>query len=224
MKKYAPMKTKDEQAAEAFSVAALKIARQRRRHRPYGDGDTLIYGQFFADYPCVSRDLETQVRYWDMRLSGESHKMAELLAVGKFPAFKSDATFNAGRANGAQFETTPGLGDYYRGIAEAAGVSTTGRYYSAGLADFPGDPTAWVADRADVLRVAKDKGYKVSGDVEYDPGEREPMPDVAVAPEIVAEQVDAYMAKDPGERRADVEERITAVLTGAVNPSPEVWE
>jgi hypothetical protein len=63
-------------------------------------------------------------------------------------------------------------------------------------------------------------GYKVRGDVNNAPGEREPMPDIAIAPEIVNEFVDEYMALDSGERRGDVEERMTRLLTGADDPHP----
>lgn len=158
--------------------------------------------------------------YQRMRIDGQSHKMAIMLASRSFPGVRTDATFNTGRCNGNQFADKPALGDHYRRIAEAAGVSTTGKHYCSGLADFPGDPTAWISDRGDVLRVAREKGYRVSGDVEYDPGEREPMPDVAIDPAIVENAVDIYMAEQPGERRADVEERFTELLSGAVDPNP----
>lgn len=171
-------------------------------------------------YPYISGVPEIQGRYEGMRAAGEGHRLAEMLAMRAFPGFVSDKTFNAGRCNGNQFEGTPAQGDFYKGLAEAAGVSTTGKYYSAGLADFPGDPAAWVSGRGDVLRVAREKGFRVTGQVDYDPGEREPMPDVAIDPEIVEGQVRAYMAKDPGERVDDVRERITGMLTGAVDCNP----
>jgi hypothetical protein len=159
-------------------------------------------------------------RYQRMRIDGTSHKLAVMLASRSFPGVRTDATFNHGRCNGNQFETHPALGDQYRRLADAAGVSTTGKFYSSGLADFPGDPTAWVSDRGDVLRVARLKGMRVRGDVEHDPGEREPMPDVPIAPEIVKGFVDDYMTQDTGERRADVEERFTRLLTGEVDDNP----
>ena len=52
------------------------------------------------------------------------------------------ADFNKGRVNGNQFEHVPVLGDYSRKLAEDAGVSTTGKTYTRGPAEFPGDPTA----------------------------------------------------------------------------------
>jgi hypothetical protein len=203
----------------ALLVAARRKARRLVPLRPFRDDETITFGWIVCE-PPVSDDFETLVRYWAMRLDGQSHRFAEMMATRSFPAVKTDATFNRGRCNGNQFEDTPGLGDYYKGMAEAAGVSTTGKHYCSGLADFPGDPTAWISDRGDVLRIARAKGYRVSGDVNYDPGEREPMPDVAIAPDIVNEFVDDYMELDSGERRGDVEERATQLLTGAVDPHP----
>jgi hypothetical protein len=205
----------------AYQIAAREEARRQLRSQPFEDGDYIIFGSpgSASDYP-ISRDFDVQVRYWQMRFRGQSHNLAEMLATRSFPGVKTDATFNHGRCNGNQFETHPALGDQYRRLADAAGVSTTGKFYSSGLADFPGDPTAWVSDRGDVLRVARLKGMRVRGDVEHDPGEREPMPDVPIAPEIVKGFVDDYMTQDTGERRADVEERFTRLLTGEVDDNP----
>jgi hypothetical protein len=155
-----------------------------------------------------------------MRIDGQSHKMAVMLATRSFPGVRTDATFNEGRCNGNQFEAHPALGDQYRRIADASGVSTTGKWYCSGLADFPGDPTAWVSDRGDVLRVARLKGYRVSGAVEYDPGPRDPMPDVPIADDILQDAIEGEMEDDPGQRREDVEERMFQLLTGAVDPNP----
>jgi hypothetical protein len=159
-----------------------------------------------------------------MREAGESHNISEMLATQDFPGTRTDREFNQGRCNGNQFEKTPGLGDYYKARAEAAGVNTTGKTYLSGLASFPGDPTAWVSDRHDVLRVCREKGFKCSGAVDYTPPEAEPIPDVPIAEDIVEREVDAYMANDPGERRADVEERVTAMLTGSVDANPLLVE
>lgn len=217
------------QLGDGHDYALLVTARRRARRavplEPYRDGEplqpdpTMTLG-WIADQPTISRDFAVLVAYWTMRFRGEGHKFAEMMATRSFPRLNTDATFNRGRCNGNQFADKPGLGDYYRGMAEAAGVATTGKHYCSGLADFPGDPTAWIADRHDVLRIAKAKGYRVRGDVEYDPGEREPMPDVAIAPDIVNEFVDEYMELDSGERRGDVEERLVGLLTGAVDPHP----
>ncbi len=171
-------------------------------------------------YPTIHHNVRAQAHYIRCRENGCSHQFAEMLALRKFPGLKTDNIFNKGRCNGNQFEKVPGLGDHYRRIAEAAGVSVTGRFYCAGLADFPGDPTAWVSDRGDVLRVARAKGMRVHGYVEHDPGERPPMPDVPVAPELIEAEVAARLEEDPGLRIDDVREEVKKLRTGAVDPNP----
>lgn len=159
--------------------------------------------------------------HYDLCISnGCGPRLAEVLALRAFPAIRTDATFNRGRCNGNQFEDTPGLGNTYKAVADEAGVSVTGKTYLSGLAEYPGDPEAWVSDRGDVLRVAKKKGMKVSGDVNYVPPEREPSPDVPIASDILRREVDAYLELDPGARVEDVEERVFNALTGRVDLNP----
>lgn len=171
-------------------------------------------------WPVVSLNSSVQSRYELMRQNGQSHSIAEILACRAFPGVKTDSVFNEGRCNGSQFEKHPLLGDYYKAKAEAAGVSTTGKYYCSGLARFPGDPKAWISDRSDVKRVADENGFAVHGYVEHD-GRRNdeaPMPDMKIDPRIVQEEVDEIMAQSPGARREDVEERVTQLRTGAIAP------
>jgi hypothetical protein len=153
----------------AWTWAADKAARKEIGIRPYQDGDELSFGA--GDRRTyVSPDWQTQVNYSRMRNLGESHAMAEMLALKTFPAVRGlDSDFNKGRCNGNQFEQTPGMGNLYRSMAEAAGVSTTGKQYMHGLAEFPGDPGAWVNGTGDVLRIAKERGFNVQGAVEYTP-------------------------------------------------------
>lgn len=159
-------------------------------------------------------------RYIQCRLNGCSHRLAEMLAARKFPALKTDSTFNAGRCNGNQFEDVPGLGDHYKKIAEAAGVSTTGKYYCSGLADFPGDPTAWVSDRGDVLRVAREKNLNVDGDVTHRASEREPIPDIDVADDLIDREVAEILDEDPTRDRMEVREEVRRLRSGEVDPNP----
>ncbi len=113
-------------------------------------------------FPVVSRDIVIQARYENMRLAGESHNMAEILATRSYPGIKTDAIFNEGKFSGSdgRIDTEQ---TWLRAQAEAAGVSTAGKWYCRGLASFPGDPTAWVGDRGDVLRIARERGMKVHG-------------------------------------------------------------
>lgn len=178
----------------------------------------------YPDYPQISSDPRVQVRYIKMRKAGESHSMAEMLATRSFPGVRTDSTFNEGRCNGNQFESHPGLGNHYQGIAAAAGVSTTGKTYLSSLADFPGDPKAWVSGRGDILRVCEERGYKCSGAVEYQPDSwaHEPQSDVTIGDDIIQNEVDDIMdmGEAEGLRRSDVEEKVRELRSGAVDPNP----
>jgi hypothetical protein len=135
------------------------------------------------------------------RGEADRRRLEEMLETRKGPSVRTDSTFLAGHCNGSQFEATPWVGDFYRGVAEKAGVNTVGKVYKAGLASYPGDPTAWVSGRGDVERVAREKGMRVEGDVNCDytkagPWE-EPPPDVDVAPDVVEQRVMQMVAENP---------------------------
>lgn len=172
--------------------------------------------------PIEFRSLKEKSHYELCLANGCSPRLAEVLATRSFPSVKTDATFNQGRCNGNQFEHVPGRGNSYKALADAAGVSVTGKHYCAGLADYPGDPTAWVSDRGDVLRVARMKNMKVTGDVNYTPHEVDPGEDIPIAREILEREVERAMEQDPGRRLADVEEQQFNRLTGKVDLSPEL--
>ena len=159
-------------------------------------------------------------RYYLMRISGESHNMALVLASRSFPGVRTDNTFNIGRCNGNQFESQPQMGDYYRSVAESHGVSTTGKTYIAQLAEFPGDPKAWVSGRGDVERVCAERGYDCEGSVSFKSGDRDPSPDVSIAPDLVDREVDELLEVNPGARREDLVEHVTALRSGSIDPNP----
>lgn len=173
----------------------------------------------FFDYPYASRLNSAQLlEYMKMRFSGESHTMSELLASRSFPGIKTDAIFNEGRFSGEAGR----IGMEQRWLqeqAEAVGVSTTGKFYCRGLADFPGDPTAWVSDRGDVLRVAREKNMTVHGYVEHEGRQVEPAADVRIADDLVEGEVNEIMAECPGADREMVREEVFAVRTGGVDPN-----
>ncbi len=160
--------------------------------------------------------------YIECRENGCSVNLAACLASRSFPGIKTDSIFNEGRFSGEdQFAKCPAQGAWLRAQAEAAGVNTTGKYYLSGLASFPGDPTAWVSDRGDVLRVAEAKGLRIKdGYVTYEPGEAEPMPDVMIADDIVEREVDSLMIENPGARREDMREQVYALRSGGQDPNP----
>jgi hypothetical protein len=158
-----------------------------------------------------------------MRLAGESHSMAEVLATRSFPGVRSDAIFNE-----AKFSGTAGRVHaeelWLRQQAELAGVSTTGKWYCRGLASFPGDPTAWIDSRGDVLRIAREKNMTVHGYVEHKGREVESMPDVAIAEDIVEAEVRDILGADPGACAEDVRDEVVQLRSGQVDPHPLLVE
>lgn len=171
------------------------------------------------DWIVVSKDPEVQAFYEAMRLSGESHNLAECLALKKFPSFTSDDIFIKGTLCSDRGKVGPEE-LWLKQKAEAVGVSTTGKMYMRGLADYPGDPTAWVSDSHDVLEVARRKNYSVDGLVKYRAHEVEPMPDVPIDPALVEMEVQALAAEDPGARIEDLREQVTALRSGTADPNP----
>ncbi|MBX6312827.1 MAG: hypothetical protein IRY99_07925 [Isosphaeraceae bacterium] len=161
-------------------------------------------------------------RYKAMRLDGQSHTFALMLATKRFPGIRTDSTFNVGRVNGNQFEDCPLRGDYYKRMAEAAGVSTTGKFYSGALARFPGDPEAWISGRGDVERLCRERGWNCSGDVTVRaPRYADPITEVKLDPSIVDDEVDARIEAQPelASRRSELWEQTYALRSGAVDPS-----
>lgn len=128
---------------------------------------------------------------------------------------KTDREFLRGHgANGAQFQDTPEVGDYYRQVAESRGQNTKGKVYLSGLAEFPGDPRAWVDGRGDAQRVLEERGWGGEGDVRVKAAEATgPVERVPVAPDLVENRIEQMAAadpsvleKDPGELRHEVTE------------------
>lgn len=101
--------------------------------------------------------------YSKMIASGVSPKLADMLASRTPPGASTDREFLHGHCNGNQFEGSQSMGDYYQSYAKKAGVSTKGKIYLSSLAHFPGDPKAWVSDRAHAAKVIDDNGWGAEG-------------------------------------------------------------
>ena len=154
-----------------------------------------------------------------MRLAGQSHRMAEMLATRTFPGVKTDSIFNEGKFSSDRGKVGPEE-VWLREQAEAAGVSTNGRWYCKGLASFPGDPTAWVDGRGDVLRIARAKNMTVYGYVEHKGRQTDPGVDTPIADDIVDDEVRDILDSCPGARVEDVRERVHALRSGRIDPNP----
>lgn len=126
--------------------------------------EQLAYERGFS-LPIISSASEIQANYLAMRLNGESHKTAEMLAFAQPPQSRTDREFLRGHCNGNQFAGMPAVGDYYKSIARQAGQDPVGKVYMHSLARFPGDPQAWIAGRGDVQRLVEDRGWSCEGSV-----------------------------------------------------------
>lgn len=135
------------------------------------------------ELPVISKDCTVQSAYEEMRRAGQSHNIAEMLALRRLPACKTDREFLAGHCNGSQFAKDAVLGNRYKEVAEQRGADVTGKVYLSGLAAFPGDPRAWVADRSDAEKVIRERGWSseglinVKGQTEGKPSEPIPLAD-----------------------------------------------
>jgi hypothetical protein len=134
-----------------------------------------------------------------MRVKGEGHRLAEMLALGSAPALLTDAVFLEGLScNGSQFEGQEVVGDFYKREAALAGVSVKGKVYLSSLALYPGDPRAWVSGRGDVERVCRERGFTASGAVNVQGGiTGTPPEDVDVAPDIIEQRALDRLEVDP---------------------------
>lgn len=153
--------------------------------------------------------------------NGCSTELAYMLASRKFPGIAgTDSIFNAGK-----FQGTNGIDAEERWLrqrAERSGVSTTGKWYCRGLAEYPGDPRAWIDGAGDVKRIAEERNYSVSGMVNHRAHEVEPMPDIPVAPELVENRVNMMMEDNPGADRAELTSMMYDVMAPKEVPySPE---
>lgn len=88
---------------------------------------------------------------------GEGGKLREMLATGQVPAGMTDSVFLEGVTDNSQQQRLGKFAEQFKAQALAAGVDPKGKLYASGLASFPGDPTAWVSNRADVARVCGEK-------------------------------------------------------------------
>ncbi len=116
------------------------------------------------------------------------------------PLVKSNTSYFRGAQYGAaQFAgSDPLVRESYLGAARRAGVSTNGKVYMHGLAEYPGDPRAWVDDVGDARRYIESRGWgspdlgiKARNDVEVPPIPiGEDLVDRALAERVEAGQID----------------------------------
>ena len=160
--------------------------------------------------PKVSDNMQIQRAYEECRENGCSHMLAEMLALRQPPMSKTDREFLEGHCNGNQFERTPYAGNYYRKVAKKAGMDITGKVYQAGLAEYPGDPHAWVSGRSDVKRRCEEKGWGCDGAVTLPVRNIRAPDEIAVADDILEERVQDAIDQQPelASKRAELKHEI----------------
>lgn len=208
-----------------MSVFAMKA---EERNWLCGLSDKHLCLRYCDRLPVVSGQPAQQAAYLRMRLRGESHNMAELLALRRFPSVRGlNADFMRGANSGDDDTKTDTLNAHYACLAKVNGTDINGKKYIPGLAAFPGDPQAWVSGTDDVRRVCADRGWNCSGLVEYQAAPAAPSLDVPIAKDIVEQHVAACLRGfEEGDHTpqliADIRESVTAELSGAVDLSPEL--
>lgn len=150
---------------------------------------------------------KSQRAHYNLCISqGTCHALAEMFALGQPPQSNTDREFLMGTENGRQFEHSPEMGDHHAALAREAGVDITGKVYKAGLAEYPGDPRAWVSGRGDVLRILNERGWGCEGAVNV------PVTNIAeptgggLSPDLVEAEVQDILETVPDPAFVDVQD------------------
>lgn len=144
--------------------------------------------------------------YFTCRINGWSHAGAMMMALASPPMSNTDREFLQGHVNGSQFQHNEARGDYYAKAAKEAGVSTTGKVYISGLAEFPGDPRAWVSGRGEAQRVCEERGWEAEGAVNVKGRQFDHGPPIELADDIVEAEASRVLAKHPEPQTVNHEE------------------
>lgn len=124
-------------------------------------------GHVDRPWPLISSHGSIQALYERMRCEGQSHNLAEMFAFQAPPMSDSDREFLEGRNDNSEQARLGQFAEQYRTQAARAGVDTKGRVYQSGLALFPGDPKAWVANKGEVKRVCEERNFGCEGAVSH---------------------------------------------------------
>lgn len=138
-------------------------------------------------------------------------RWAEMVALKCPPGTRgTDRAFNEGRLNQQQFDDMPKrMAQRILREASAAGISTHGKQYCAGLADKRAycDPEAWVDSTADIVRVARNRNLSVEGIVSHK-GTPVPPKRAVLSEGIIKEEMRHYRKLHPGMKKADLRQMI----------------
>ena len=138
-------------------------------------------------------------------------RWATMVALQQPPGTSgTDRAFLEGRQNNEQLNDMPRRqAAYVAKEARQAGISISGKYYCAGIADKRGwrDPEAWVTSNDDVLRVAQKRRPHVTGNVNYEPGEAPPKR-VLLSESIIKDELKKEKRKNPKAKDGELREKI----------------
>lgn len=138
-------------------------------------------------------------------------RWAAMVALQQPPGTSgTDRAFLEGRQNNEQLDDMPRRqAAYVAKEARQAGISISGKYYCAGIADKRGwkDPEAWVTSNDDVLKVARKRRLHVTGNVNYDPGEAPPKR-VLLSERIIKDEIRKEKRKNPHAKTGELRDKI----------------
>lgn len=154
-----------------------------------------------SPYETVSEIPEVQAAYERMREEGQSHNMAEMLALRQCPSLNTDTRRMIGWSEPR---------------------------FSEQLARYPGDPEAWVSHPDDYRRVLRERGWGCRGSINIKAADVE-VPDdnkpYEVADDIVEEEVGRIVEDHggdvtPSERKSLWQETKTRLSGNEAEPVP----
>ncbi len=136
--------------------------------------------------------------------------LGEMVATGKTPRGVTNDSFLGTRGTLAkQFEGDPDVFRQVVGNAQAAGYTPSSNdVYLSQLADYPGDPKAFVSrsrgGRGRVAEILEEKGVPdLSGSVKARGRQDAPPPAVKLGTDLVESNVDKMIKKNPELKRVD---------------------
>jgi hypothetical protein len=116
-----------------------------------------------------AREKDYFSAYVECRNNGCNDKLADMLASQTPPGGISDCVFMSDKWDGGIPDLKTRL--RYKKEAEKAGVHAEGRQYVSGLAQYPGDPSAWVDGTAEIKQKCEARGWNATGAVSVHSGE-----------------------------------------------------
>lgn len=151
------------------------------------------------EWPVVSDDPAIQGFYERCRIDGVAHSLAEMFAFQSPPTPHDDTTWLRLNSKNIGGHENPFIHEAYTAPSRELGLSTSGSVYMPSIADFPGDPKAWVKNESELKQrqVERGGGWSDGTQVVRARNDVEPEADIDVAPDIVEQRVMDMMDANP---------------------------